>query len=117
MLVCLVPLGIMIRVSLLALLTASVVHILQLHALRRSPRAVCKAIFEADGDWILDMKNQESLGPCRLRSHFAHPWLTILQLQCQQRRLPVSLVLAADAVGADSFRRLRARLSSLGSTE
>ena len=115
--VCLLPISVMVRLSLLALLIASVIHILQAHALRRSPRAICKAVFEVDGDWVLTMQNEESLGPCRLRSHFVHPWLVILQLRCQQCRWPISLVLVADACDVDVFRRLRARLSSLGSTE
>ncbi len=114
---CLLPISIMIRLSLLALLIASAVHILLTHALRRSPRAIRKVIFENDGDWVLEMQNEESLGPCRLRSRFVHRWLVILQLQCPRGRLPISLVVAADAVNTDAFRRLRARLSSLGLTE
>ncbi len=114
---CLLPISIMIRLSLLALLIASVVHILLTHALRRSPRAIRKVVFENDGDWVLELQNEESWGPCRLRSRFVHRWLVILQLRCPQGRLPISLVVAADAVNTDAFRRLRARLSSLGLTE
>ncbi len=110
---CLLPISIMIRLSLFALLVASIVHILLTHAWRRSPRAIRKVVFEDDGDWMLAMRNEESLGPCRLCSHFVHPWLAILQLRCPQGRLPFSLVIAADAVNTDAFRRLRARLSSL----
>ena len=114
---CLLPISILIRLSLLALLIASVVHILLTHAWRRSPRAIRKVVFEDDGDWVLEMRNEESLGPCRLRSHFVHPWLVILQLRCPQGRLPISLIVAADAVHTDTFRRLRARLNSLRLTE
>lgn len=113
----LLPISIMIRLSLFALLIASVVHILLTHAWRRSPRAIRKAVFEDDGNWILEMQNEESLGPCRLLSYFVHPWLVILQLRCPRGRLPISLVVATDAVNTDVFRRLRARLNSLGLTE
>ena len=114
---CLLPISVLIRLSLLALIIASAVHVLLTHALRRSPRAIRKTVFENDGDWVLEMQNGESLGPCRLRSHFVHPWLVILQLRCLPAGLPISLVVAADAVDIHAFRRLRARLNSLGSTE
>ena len=107
----------MIRLSLSALLIASVVHILLTYALRRSPRAIRKVVFEDDGDWVLETKDEQSLGPCRLRNHFVHPWLVILQLRCPQGRLPISLVVTVDAVNTDAFRRLRARLNSLGLAE
>lgn len=113
----LMPISILIRLSLLALLIASIVHILLTHALRSSPRAIRKVAFEHDGEWALETRNKEALGPCRLCSHFVHRWLVILQLRCSKGRLPISLVVAADAVDVDAFRRLRARLSSLSSTE
>lgn len=117
LMVCLLPISILIRLSLFALLIASVVHILLTYALRRSPRAIRKVVFEDDGDCVLEMQNEQSLGPCRLRNYFVHPWLAILQLRCPQGRLPISLVVAADAVDTDAFRRLRARLNSLGLAE
>lgn len=113
---CLLPISIMIRLGLLALLIASVVHILRTHAWRRSPRAIRKVVFEDDGDWVLERRNEESLGPCHLCSRFVHPWLVILQLRGPQGRLPISLVVAVDAVNNDAFRRLRARLNSLSVT-
>ncbi len=113
----LIPISILIRLSLFALLVASLMHILLTHALRSSPHAIRKVTFEHDGEWALERRNEELLGPCRLCSHFVHRWLVILQLRCTRGRLPISLVVTADAVDGDAFRRLRARLSSLGSTE
>lgn len=109
--VCVLPIVVMLRISLLILLIASLFHVLSLHALRRAPHAVRTVALEGDGDWMLKMQNADQRGPCRLRSHFVHPWLVILQLRCPAARLPVNLVVAADSLDGETFRRLRARLN------
>ncbi|MBI3546596.1 MAG: hypothetical protein HY081_08410 [Gammaproteobacteria bacterium] len=48
---------------------------------------------------------------CQVKSRFIHPWLTLLTLRVAGRRLPVKLVIAADAVDAELFRLWRVRLN------
>lgn len=106
-----IPLAAWLQLLALACLAASFHRVFTLHARRTAARAVHSVELEGDGDWTLRLKNMQDWGPCRLRARFVHPWLVVVQLRCPSSRLPLSLVIAADAVERDTFRRLRARLT------
>jgi hypothetical protein len=53
---------------------------------------------------------QEPWSAVGIDSRFVHRWLVLLSLRVAGRRLPTTLVVAADAIEADVFRRLRAAL-------
>ncbi len=110
-LVLVLPTALWLQTLLLILLGLSLYRTLSQHTLRRASSAVCNVTLETDGDWRLQLNNAEERGPCCVRAHYVHPWLVLVQLRCPDARLPVGLVVAADAVDAESFRRLRARLT------
>ena len=98
------------RLVLLLFVLASGYRVLRLHALRRAPASVvafalgdedrCALRRRAGADWeegrVLD---------CRV-----HPRLALIGVRLAGHRLPVSIVIPADAVAAEPFRRLRVRL-------
>ena len=47
---------------------------------------------------------------CQITSRYVHPWVTLLSLEIESRRWPVNLVIAADAVESEPFRRWRVAL-------
>ncbi|MFQ6021136.1 MAG: protein YgfX [Acidiferrobacterales bacterium] len=104
------PISWWLRIALSMVVVLSLYHTLWLHALRRASHAVSNVMLEGDGDWTLRLQNSDGRGPCRLRTHYVHPWVVLVQLRCPGAWLPVNLVIPADAVDADAFRRLRARL-------
>jgi len=109
--VLLMPLAGWLQLPLLLLVGTSLYRTLRLHATRQAREAVHAVALESDGDWTLRLRNTQDRGPCRLRTHYVHPWLVIVRLHCRHTRFPVNLLIAADAVEHDAFRRLRARLT------
>ncbi len=83
-------------------------------ALRATPNDVTRAQGQLDGDWTLtrrDGRREHGWQVDAARS-FCHPWLVILALRGERRRL--YLPLAADAVNTDALRRLRVSLRAAG---
>lgn len=79
---------------------------------RRSPTRIRRLVWQAENDWRVELGDGKML-TARLRpSSFVHPWLVVLNLRLEGRRLPYSLVLARDGLDATAFRRLRVRLAT-----
>lgn len=78
------------------------------------PSDVCRAQGQVDGEWTLTRRTGRREAGWRLDAQrsFCHPWLVILALRNERRRL--YLPLAADAVAADALRRLRVSLRGVG---
>lgn len=74
------------------------------------PRIVTAIEWDSDGNWSLCDSKSEQWWPCELREHGLHPWLVILRLRPEAGSRALSVLIPADAVAADAFRRLRARL-------
>lgn len=103
-----VPWG--VRVAMAVLVGMSAYGTVRRHALRRGPGAVQAVELDHSGDWRLSLGGRDALGPCRVLACYVHPWIVVVQLRCQGRRLPVGLVLTADAVDPEQLRALRVRL-------
>lgn len=106
-----VPLPWGVRVALAILVGLSAYGAVRRHALRRGKGAIQAVELDHTGDWRLGMGGRDTLGPCRLLACYVHPWVVVVQLRCRARRLPVGLVLTADAVDPEQLRALRVRLS------
>lgn len=98
------------RVAIAVLIGLSAYGTVRRHALRRGQGAVQAVELDHTGDWRLSVGGRETLGPCRLLACYVHPWVVVVQLRCQTRRLPVGLVLTVDAVDPEQLRALRVRL-------
>jgi hypothetical protein len=83
-------------------------------ARRAKPADVTRAQGQLDGDWTLTRRDGRREGGWQadIPRSFCHPWLVILALRREGRRL--YLPLAADAVNADALRRLRVSLRAAG---
>ena len=80
------------------------------HALRAKSDDVTRAQGQLDGDWTLTRRDGRREGGWQVdvERSFCHPWLVILALRRERRRL--YLPLAADALNPDALRRLRVSL-------
>jgi hypothetical protein len=99
-----------VRLALLAALILSLAHTLRQHAFRRRPGAIVALRLNDDGELSIRHDEQEPWSAAAIHSRFVHRWLVLLSLRVAGRRLPTTLVVAADAIEADVFRRLRAAL-------
>jgi len=110
LLVSLLPLVGILKGLLWAALAASIAIGWRLHVSRASPQAI--TALECDHEGICSVRRGPT-GPWRLCTRFqavVTPWLAIFLFRWEGRRWPAGLVLAADAVEPEPFRRLRARL-------
>ncbi len=107
-----VPISWGARAVLTVLIGLSAFRAIKRHALRRGVGAVQAVQLDESGDWRLSLGDRDTLGPCRLLAFYLHPWVIVVQLRCRARRLPVGLVLTADAVDAGQLRALRVRLGA-----
>lgn len=105
-----VPLHGAIRAALVALLGASLYRALALHALRRAGDAITGFIVREDESCALRRGRSEQWRESRLLDRWVHPWITILIVREESKWLSSSVVIPADAVAAEAFRRLRVRL-------
>jgi toxin CptA len=92
------------------LLLASLYRSLVRHALRSAPEAIRALRWHEEEGLSITRGNGKSPVAASIRSRFVHPALVLLSLRLPGRLLPVSLVIAADALEADVFRRLRVAL-------
>ena len=83
-------------------------------ALSPKPGDVIRAQGQVDGDWTLTFRDDRLGTGWQVDVHrsFCHPWLVIVALRREQRR--IYLPLAADALAADALRRLRVSLRAVG---
>jgi hypothetical protein len=105
-----VPVFWLIRLALWALLGVSLYRSLRVHAWRQGPSAI--ETIEMDGEGVVSVRfaGMDGWHACQITSRFIHPWLTLLSLKIEDRRWPVSLAIAADAVEPEPFRRWRVAL-------
>lgn len=112
------PLPVLVRVALVVALTASLYHTLRQHALREWRRAVTAIAFsDASDECEIRFRGSPVWCPGRLVDRWVHPRLAILVVRLTQSRWPVSVMIPADALGPESFRRLRVRLKLQASAE
>ncbi|OGI41778.1 MAG: hypothetical protein A2150_01370 [Candidatus Muproteobacteria bacterium RBG_16_64_11] len=90
-------------------IVASAVHALRRHAWRRARAAAIGLEIDTDGDYSVRRVAGDWLA-CRYVESFVSPWLVIVRVIPAGRRRPVSVLVAVDAVAAEEFRELRARL-------
>jgi len=105
-----VPVFWLIRLALWALLGVSLYRSLRVHAWRQGPSAI--ETIEMDGEGVVSVRfaGMDGWHACQITGRFIHPWLTLLSLKIEDRRWPVSLAIAADAVEPEPFRRWRVAL-------
>jgi hypothetical protein len=106
----LTDLPIWLSCALTAMLCMSVYRVLGLHAFRHRHTAIETLRLTPEGALLLKLVGSDAWVTAHVRSRFIHPALMLLQLGVEEGRWPRSLVVAADAVEPDAFRRFRAAL-------
>lgn len=104
------PLAWYMRLALWGTLGWSLYYSLVTHAWRKGPHAITAIELDSEGGVSVQRAGSETWQPARITSRFVHPWITLMTLKLDNRRWPVNLVLAADAVDAEPFRRWRVAL-------
>lgn len=99
------------RVVLVAVTCASLYRTVRSHALRSGPQAIVALALSRDGDLAVRRRDGSGWVDVSPVTAFIHPWLVVLRLRLPRQRFPAGLLVAADAVDSDGFRRLRARLN------
>ena len=105
-----VPLMWPLRMAILALLIWSLRRTINLYALRRVPDAVEEIEIDGEREISVRFTGNTTWSRCQMRAKFVHPWIMLLSLQTEGRRWPVRVVIAADAVETEAFRRWRVAL-------
>jgi len=109
-LVAMIPLAWAVRLGLWALLGWSLCRALRIHAWRNAASALVALELDHDGTAAVRFAGNEVWHETRIIAWFVHPWLTLVSLRVDGRKIPVSLAIAADAVEPEAFRRWRVRL-------
>ena len=104
------PVGWALRLTLWAALGWSLYYSLTTHAWRSGPLAIHAIELDSEGTVSVRLAGGETWQPVRIASCFVHPWLTLMALRLENRRWPVNLVIVADAVDPEPFRRWRVAL-------
>lgn len=105
-----IPTGWPMCLVLWGLLGWSLYYSMITHAWRTGSLAVQAIELDNEGVASVRLAGSETWQPARITSHFVHPWLTLMSLRLESRRWPVNLVIAADAVEPEPFRRWRVAL-------
>lgn len=110
LLLALVPLSWPWRLGIWAGLAWSLYRSTRLHVRRIGPNAI--RALERDGEGIVRARfvGRDDWEQARVTSCFIHPWLTLMVLRFDNRRWPIGVVIPADAVEAEAFRRWRVAL-------
>jgi len=82
----------------------------RLHALRRAPDAPEEIEIDTERELSVRFAGSTAWRKCRLCASFMHPWIMLLSLRVDDRKWPVNVVVAADAVEPEAFRRWRVAL-------
>ncbi len=109
-LVAVVPMAWPVRLGLWGALGWSLYYSLATHAWRSAPLAITAIELDNEGQASARFAGSEAWQPAQIASRFVHPWLTLMSLRLESRRWPVNLVIAADAVEPEPFRRWRVAL-------
>lgn len=75
-----------------------------------APRVVAAIEWDSAGNWSIRYASAPTWLTCELREHWWQPWLVILRLYVEPDGRCRSVLIPADALAPDEFRRLRARL-------
>ncbi len=110
MLIGVVPLPGLFKTGLWALLAASAVQAVRLHGLRTASRALVELELDTEGLCAVRQRGDAHWHAAEIVQTLVHPWLVLLVLKPEGRLRRASLVIPADAVEVEAFRRLRARL-------
>lgn len=110
LLVALTPMAWHVRLGLWGLLGWSLYYSLITHAWRTGRFAITAIELDNEGMASVRFAGSESWQPVRITSRFVHPWLTLMTLRLENRRWPLKLAIAADAVEPEPFRRWRVAL-------
>lgn len=110
LLVAAVPVIWPVRFGLWGMLGWSLYYSLVTHAWRSSPLAITAIELDNEEQVSVRLVGSEAWQPVQITSRFVHPWLTLMSLRLESRRWPVNLVIAADAVEPEPFRRWRVAL-------
>ena len=98
-----------LKLGLWVALGTSLAYGLRTQALRRA--GVIEAVeLDENGDSAFRLRGEDRWRPGRISARFIHPWVFIGQVKLEGRRRSQALVVAADAVAPQAFRRWRARL-------
>ena len=105
-----VPVAWPVRLMLWMLIGASLYRSLRIYVWRQGSTAI--ETIEMDNEGVVSVRfaGKDAWHVCQIASRFVHPWLTLLSLDIEGRRWPVSLAIAADAVEPEAFRRWRVAL-------
>lgn len=99
-----------LRVIIAAALLASLYRTLMLHTLRRGAGAVTALRLLSDGTLLVRTPRGKSWQHAAISARFVHPKLVLLRTQWKGRHFGGAVMVPADAVDREAFRRLRARL-------
>lgn len=88
----------------------SFIQVFTVHAWRRSALAVAAMEMDSENFVAVRYIGEELWHPARITARFIHPWITVMSLRVEGRRMPVNVVIAADAIEPEPFRRWRAAL-------
>ncbi len=106
-----VPLPLALRLGLVVLIVVSAYRELNRHALRRAQGAIVAFELSAeDGACAVRRRGSTDWQEARLVEQWVHPRLTLLTVRYARKRWPAGVVIAADAVEKEAFRRLRTQL-------
>ena len=101
-----------LQLSLVVMVLTSLWFVLGRQGWRKMPGQIRRLVWSTDNDWQLVLRNGKTLHAELRPSSFLHPWLVVLSLRVEGRRLPQSLALARDSLDETTFRRLRVRLTT-----
>jgi len=106
--VCGLPLG--LAVALAAVLLANCIQTIWMDVLLRADDAVVALQVSSDDALSLRLRGGDWLAGSVLGSTYVVSFLVVLHFRCSQNSKVKRIVIAADAIGADDFRQLRAWL-------
>jgi hypothetical protein len=99
-----------VRLGLWGVLGWSLYYSLVIHAWRSGRLAITAIELDNEGVASVRFAGSEVWQPVRITSRFVHPLLTLMTLRLENRRWPLKLAIAADAVEPEPFRRWRVAL-------
>lgn len=105
-----VPLPWLARFALWGLLAVSLVGTARRHGWRAGPGAVTGLELDREGLCALRGGHSGGWRNGEIVRALVHPWGVLLTVRLDGRRRPAYVTIPADAVAAEPFRRLRARL-------
>ncbi len=96
--------------GLVASVLVSYLWLVARHALMRHPGATVSLLWPSGTQWHVRSRNGAEVSAQLSPESFVRPWLTVLLLRPETGGRPRNVVLLADMLDAEAFRRLRVRL-------